>query len=45
MSFTIVVQPSGRSFTMEPGETVLAAAVNAGIGLPYGCKDGACGSC
>jgi CDP-4-dehydro-6-deoxyglucose reductase len=45
MSFTITVQPSGRSFTTEPGEAMLAAAISQGIGLPYGCKDGACGSC
>ena len=45
MSFTISVQPSGRSFTAEPGEAILAAGIRQGIGLPYGCKDGACGSC
>ena len=41
----ITVQPSGRSFEALPGETMLAAAIRAGVGLPYGCKDGACGSC
>ena len=45
MSFTISVQPSGRSFTTQPDEGILAAAIRQGIGLPYGCKDGACGSC
>jgi ferredoxin len=29
----------------EGDETVLSAAIRAGIGLPYGCKNGACGSC
>ena len=29
----------------EDGETILAAALRQGIGLPYGCKNGACGSC
>jgi len=43
--FTITVQPSGRTFTAAPTETVLAAGISQGIGLPYGCKDGACGSC
>ena len=28
-----------------PTKTILAAAIRQGIGLPYGCKDGACGSC
>ena len=45
MSFNITVQPSGRTFTVQPDEALLAAAVRQGIGLPYGCKDGACGSC
>lgn len=43
--FQITVQPSGRVFTTSPGEAMLAAGIRAGIGLPYGCKDGACGSC
>jgi CDP-4-dehydro-6-deoxyglucose reductase len=45
MTFTLTVQPSGRSFTAAPDETILSAGIRAGIGLPYGCKDGACGSC
>jgi CDP-4-dehydro-6-deoxyglucose reductase, E3 len=45
MSFQIKVEPSGRHFTAEPNETLLAAGIRQGIGLPYGCKDGACGSC
>ena len=43
--FSVTVLPSGRSFTVPDGDTVLAAGINQGIGLPYGCKDGACGSC
>jgi CDP-4-dehydro-6-deoxyglucose reductase len=45
MSFSILIQPSGRSFAADPDEPVLAAAIRGGIGLPYGCRDGACGSC
>ena len=45
MSFQITVVPSGRSFSSEPGETVLAAGIRQGVGMPYGCRDGACGSC
>jgi len=41
----ITVQPSGRSFEVPADQTILAAAIAGGIGLPYGCKDGACGSC
>lgn len=43
--FSVVVQPSGRHFDVANGEAVLAAGIRQGIGLPYGCKDGACGSC
>ena len=45
MTFSISVQPSGRQFDAESGEAILAAGIRQGIGLPYGCKDGACGSC
>ena len=45
MSFQITVQPSGHQFSCEEDETVLAAAMRAGVGLPYGCKNGACSSC
>ena len=45
MSFNVTVQPSGRTYTANADEALLAAAIRNGIGLPYGCKDGACGSC
>lgn len=45
MTFQITVQPSGRSFVANADETLLTAGIRQGIGLPYGCKDGACGSC
>lgn len=43
--FSITVQPSGRQFSAQSDETLLAAGIRQGVGLPYGCKDGACGSC
>ncbi|MBS0430512.1 MAG: CDP-6-deoxy-delta-3,4-glucoseen reductase [Proteobacteria bacterium] len=43
--FSVTVEPSGRAFTVSGEETILAAGIRQGIGLPYGCKDGACGSC
>ncbi|MDM0012562.1 CDP-6-deoxy-delta-3,4-glucoseen reductase [Variovorax sp. J22P168] len=43
--FQITVEPSGRQFAAHADETILAAGIRQGIGLPYGCKDGACGSC
>lgn len=45
MSFQISVAPSGLQFLTEADETLLAAGIRQGIGLPYGCRDGACGSC
>lgn len=44
-AFQITVQPSGRTFEAQAGEPILTAAIRSGVGLPYGCKDGACGSC
>ncbi|MDP4608144.1 MAG: CDP-6-deoxy-delta-3,4-glucoseen reductase [Burkholderiaceae bacterium] len=45
MTFTITVEPSARTFDTNEGETILAGAIRQGVGMPYGCKDGACGSC
>ena len=45
MTFQISILPSGRTFTVNEGEAMLSAGIRQGIGLPYGCKDGACGSC
>lgn len=45
MTFKVLLQPSGRSFDVARDEPVLSAAIRQGVGLPYGCKDGACGSC
>ncbi len=45
MSFNVTIRPSGRQFQADAGETILAAALRQGVGLPYGCKNGACGSC
>jgi len=42
---TVTLQPSGQQFPVEDGEAVLAAALRQGFVLPYGCKNGACGSC
>ena len=43
--FQITLQPSGHTFTVAGDETILDAALRQGIGLPYGCRNGACGSC
>ena len=45
MSIQVTLIPSQRAFAVERDEPILAAAIRQGIGLPYGCRDGACGSC
>lgn len=45
MSCQVTLSPSGHQFTVNEGETLLQAAMQAGITLPYGCRNGACGSC
>lgn len=41
----ITILPTGQRFTAEPGESVLAAALRAGLNLPHSCKGGHCASC
>ena len=45
MSHQITIKPSGHTFIALPGETVLQAALREGFPLPYGCRNGACGTC
>ena len=45
MSFKVRVEPSGHEFEVEYDETVLDAALRQGYAFPYGCRNGACGSC
>jgi len=45
MSFSVNVEPSGHHFIVEEGEAILDAALKHGVTLPYGCRNGACGSC
>lgn len=45
MQFHISTEPSGQSFSADAEQTVLEAALAAGLLLPYGCRDGACGAC
>jgi CDP-4-dehydro-6-deoxyglucose reductase len=41
----VTLQPSGHQFTVEANESILTAALRQGFVLPYGCRNGACGSC
>ena len=42
---TVTINPGNVSFQVNDGETILSAALKNGLVVPYGCKDGACGSC
>jgi CDP-4-dehydro-6-deoxyglucose reductase len=41
----VTLQPSGQQFDVQEGESILTAALRSGFVLPYGCRNGACGSC
>ncbi len=41
----VTLEPGGHIFTCDADETILSAALRSGFLIPYGCKNGACGSC
>lgn len=45
MPHRITIEPSRHQFDVESGNTLLRAALDAGISLPYGCRNGSCGAC
>jgi len=45
MSAHVTVKPSGNEFLVEGNETVLQAALRAGLAPSYGCGNGNCGLC
>ena len=45
MAFRITLEPGRQSFEAQADECILDAALRQGVSLPYGCRDGACGSC
>jgi CDP-4-dehydro-6-deoxyglucose reductase len=45
MSLNVKVLPSQHTFDLGIDETILQGAIRHGVGLPYGCQDGACGAC
>ena len=45
MSFQVTITPSQHQFPVEAGQSVLDAALAAGIVLPYSCRSGACSTC
>ena len=45
MTFEITIKPSDHRFACAADETILTAAMRADLLLPYGCRNGACGTC
>lgn len=45
MDLRVTMQPHGRSFLADHGETLLDAALRQGVDAPYGCRSGTCGMC
>jgi len=45
MAYRVVVKSSGQEVMVEEGQTILEAALAAGIDWPYGCTHGMCGAC
>jgi len=45
MSYSVRIESSDHTFTVDEGESVLDAALRQSIALPYGCRGGGCGAC
>lgn len=45
MTYEVTIEPLGETIEMEEGQTLLDAALRAGIYLPHACGHGLCGTC
>jgi NAD(P)H-flavin reductase/ferredoxin len=45
MTFAVTIRQHGHPFAVEPGETILEAALAQGVPYPHGCRSGNCGTC
>ena len=45
MSFELTIEPLGQTIEIEEGQTILDAALRAGIYLPHACCHGLCATC
>lgn len=45
MAAHVKIRPSGHEFFVEGADTLLEAALRAGLALNYGCSNGNCGQC
>jgi naphthalene 1,2-dioxygenase ferredoxin reductase component len=45
MSFKVRIAQADRTIDVPTGATILATALDAGVGYPFGCQSGNCGAC
>jgi len=45
MSYQVTIEPLGEIIEVEEGQTILDAALRAGVYLPHACGHGLCGTC
>ncbi len=45
MTRTVDIRQTGRAIAVGDGQTILEAALAAGIAYPHGCRSGRCGAC
>ncbi len=45
MTYQVKVEPSGDTFDVEEGQTILDAALKSGVYLPHACSHGVCSTC
>lgn len=45
MTYQVTISNTGTRFLVNNDERILDAAIRQGIGLPYGCRNGQCGTC
>ena len=43
--FVVELKRSGKELKIQPGQTILAALIAAGVDAPYSCEEGVCGAC
>jgi ferredoxin len=43
--FQVTIANTGATIACQPDQTILQAAIGAGIDYPYGCASGNCGAC
>jgi ferredoxin-NAD(P)+ reductase (naphthalene dioxygenase ferredoxin-specific) len=45
MAFQVRIRQAGDPVAVEPGQTILEAALAQGVAYPHGCRSGNCGAC